>query len=580
MKNYDFRAKDDLGNEYIFEQSKTDRGILLTLKKENIKAISDIHALGEFTCAEAGDDGFYVMPRNISERGDILTRFEQREDMVHRQSGAIMYFFGLKNKDVCALVRIERNYATSFEVTVKDGKYKLELVFGLENEYIAPESNAAPEDIKIEVVFLAADADYNDIARTEREIRLERGEITPLADKCKREAVEYARKYPLIRIRQGWKPSPSPVKHQTVETEPPMHVACTFKRVRELADEFRRQGIEGAEFQLVGWNIRGHDGRFPQLFPVEEGLGGEEELVKTIEYVKSLGYRISTHTNLQDSYEIADCFSWDEIAHQKDGTPICCGDYSAGLPYFVCAKEQFAHAKRDYPALVALGENGTHFTDVMSIVYPRICHNPLHPLTFKRGLEYMCENADYQRELFGSITSEGCMDFILNHIDYGLYVSFGDGFGHKANPIASEYIHLWEVVYHGIILYNPVSPTINYPVKTPLERLMLVMYGGKPSLYFYSKFRTGGEKNWMGEIDLTCDDDADMQRSVGLVKSALEDYKPLRRLQQVYMDRYDINGDGIEVATYADGTRLVGNFTEQDKVFEGKTVKALDYIVC
>lgn len=584
MKNFDFKAKDEQGNEYAFEQTKTDRGIMLTLKKENIKAISDIHALGEFTAAQTGDDGYYVIPRSIGQRGDYITRFEKRDDTELRQKGSIMYFCGLKKHDVCALIRIERNYAVSFDLSVKNDVYKLEIVFGIADEYIAPETNSPPEDIKMEIVFLDENCDYNDIARTEREIRLERGEITPLAEKCKREAVEYASKYPLIRIRQGWKPSPSPVKSQTLENEPPMHVACTFKRVRELADECKRQGVEGAEFQLVGWNVKGHDGRFPQLFPIEEELGGEAEYIKTVEHLKALGYKISTHTNLEDAYEIANTFSWDEITHDKNGNlvKVVEGDeaYGGGTPYYVCPKCQFGIAKRDYPALCALGENGTHFTDVMSIVYPRICHNPLHPLTFKQGVDLMVEIADYQKNLFGAITSEGCLDYIIDHIDYGLYISFGDGFGHKPNPFASEYIHLWEVVYHGIILYNPVSPTINYPVKTPLERLTLIMAGGKPSLYFYSKFRTGGTKNWMGEVDLTCDNDDDMKKSVALVKSALDDYAPLRHLQHVYMNRYDICHDGTEIATYADGTRIVGNFTNEEKTFEGKTIKPFDYIIC
>ena len=44
--------------------------------------------------------------------------------------------------------------------------------------------------------------------------------------------------------------------------------------------EFKSQGIDKAEFCLVGWNVSGHDGRFPQLSPVEERLGGEKKLRK------------------------------------------------------------------------------------------------------------------------------------------------------------------------------------------------------------------------------------------------------------------------------------------------------------
>ncbi|MBQ8551360.1 MAG: hypothetical protein IJ428_00945 [Clostridia bacterium] len=579
MKKYDFRARDALGNEYEFEESKTEFGILLTLKKENIKAISNIYALGEFTAAKAGNGGFYAIPRNINQRGDILTRFDERPDCVHVQINPIMAFLGLKRDDVCCLVRIERNYKISFRVTIKEGEYKLEAIFDLENEYIDPSANIPPEDIRIELVFLNKDADYNDMARAEREIRLSRGEILPLSEKCKREAVEYARKYPLVRIRMGWKPSPSPIKHQTVENEPPMHVACDFKRVRELADEFKRQGIKGAEFQLVGWNIKGHDGRWPQIFPIEEEFGGESEMIKTVEHVKSLGYEISTHTNLQDAYVIADNFSWNDIALNKNGEPIRTGDFSAGYPYFVCTGCQLERAKRDYPRIRVLGENGIHYTDIMSILMPEVCHNPMHPMTFKQGLDNIKESIDYQRELFGAFSSEGGIDAMLGHIDYGLYVTFGDSFGHRPAPIADEYIRLWEVAYHGTVLYNPSSPTINYPVKTPKERLDITMLGGKPSVYFYSKFRTGGAANWMGEVDFTCDTDEDMKKNVSLVKSALEDYEPLRHLQLVYMDRYDALGDGIEVATYSDGTRIVGNYTEEEKNFEGRVIKPFDYVM-
>lgn len=578
MEKYVFDARDGKGNEYAFEQKEIDGGILLTLKKEKIKEISNIRALGAFTKASAGDGGFYVIPRRIQQRGDILTEFKERENCSFCQTAPIMSFFGFKRNDVSCLVRVERSYDVSFNVTVKDGQYSLEVIFDLGNDYADPETLSAPEDINIEIFFLGNDATPSSIAKKEREIRLSRGEIKPLSEKCKREAVEYARNYPHIRIRQGWKQSPSPLMHQSPENEPPMHVACSFKRVRELADEFKRQGIDGAEFQLVGWNIGGHDGRFPQLLPPDERLGGEKELKETARYLKSLGYRISLHTNLLDAYEIADTFDWAEIAMDKTGAHRLGGHYSGGRAYYVCPKCQYDIAKRDYPEIKKrFDEDGMHFTDVMSIALPYACHNAKHPMTFKQGVKVTKENIDFQRELFGAFSSEGCLDYAIGEIDYGLYISFGDGFGYNRCPVADKYIRLWEVAYHGTVLYNPESPTINYPIKTPEARLRFIMSGGKPSLYFYSKFRTGGQANWMGEDDLTCDGEEDMKRSVACVKEAYEEYKPLRRLQLVYMDAYDMLDGGIEVATYADGTRVVGNFSEEPKEFEGRTIEPFGY---
>lgn len=578
MENYRFYAHDALGNNYEFLQSKTDCGILLTLKKENIKTVSNLYALGGFTEAKTGDEGFYVIPRNLGLVGDILTRFEKRDDCVFVQTLPIMSFVGVKKADYTCLVRVVRNYDITFNVTIDGGVYRLETMFNVEDEYIDPTTGLLPEDIQIEIVFLDKNADHNDIARREREIRLSRNEIVPLSEKCKRPAVEYARKYPLIRIRQGWKQSPSPIKHQTLENEPPMHVACDFKRCRDIADECKRQGVEGAEFQLVGWNVSGHDGRFPQIFPVEEKLGGEEEYLKTVEYIKSLGYRISTHTNLQDAYEIAENFSYEDLVKDKNGVDGYVGDYSGGYAYYICDRIQEEHAKKFYPRLASLGENGLHFTDVMSITFPRSCHNPLHPLTYKQGIDLRIKLMRYHKELFGAFSSEGCVEYAIKDIDYGLYVCFGDGFGHNEVPILSEYARLFEVAYHGTVLYNPLSTTINYTAKTRADRLRFVLSGGRPSMYFYSRFRTG-EPNWMGESDLTCDNDEDLEKSVSRIKAALDDYKPLSRLQTVYMDRYDLLENGLEVAYYGDGTRIVGNFGSEVQIFDGQKVQPLDYAI-
>lgn len=576
MREQHFSAYDQLGNTYVLEESRTEYGVRLTLKREDIKAISNITVLGDFTEARVGEVGYYVIPRTITQTGDILTRFEARADCTHRQEKQIMSFVGFKREGVCCLIRIKRSYQYTTVVSVKDGVYRMEIEFDLENEYVDPETGAAPEDIELELVFLDESADYNDMARMERTIRLSCGEIRPLAEKCRREAVAYAWRHPLVRIRMGWKPSPSPIKHQTLELEPPMHVACTFAQVREIADECKRQGLEGVDLQLVGWNVRGHDGRFPQLFPVEEALGGEDELRRTVEHVKSLGYRISTHTNMQDAYEIADCFSWNDLTLDKAGNGVLSGHYSAGYCYYVCPACQRAYAQREYPRVRALGENGMHFTDCASIVQPRPCYHPLHPLTFSQGIDLIARSLDDQRELFGSISSEGCLDYTVDHIDYGLYITMGDGFGHRPTPVTSAFVHLWEVAYHGTVLYNQSSATVNATAKSPKERLLAILHGARPTFYFYSKFRTGGQANWMGEIDLTCEQ---LTASVGHIVRGVADYEPLRDLQFVYMDRYDILGDGIEVATYADGTRIVGNFSDEPRTFEQHEIEPYGHLV-
>ena len=146
----------------------------------------------------------------------------------------------------------------------------------------------------------------------------------------------------------------------------------------------------------------------------------------------------------------------------------------------------------------------------------------------KNGVLYANEIIRYTQTLFEGFSSEGCMDFALPHLDYGLYVTFGNGFGVKAVPICDRFLPFFEVAYHGILLYNPMSTTVNYPIKDKNERLTLYLRGGKPSMYYYSKFRTGGAKNWMGETDLICNTEEELRKSVACIKRAAEEYFPER----------------------------------------------------
>lgn len=377
----------------------------------------------------------------------------------------------------------------------------------------------------------------------------------------------------------GWKPSPSPVLIQTEANEPEMFVACDFAGVRRIADQCKAAGIEGAEFQLVGWNRSGHDGRFPQLFPADPRLGGDEGLRETIAYVKSLGYHISTHTNTIDAFPIADTFDWNDVAVDRQGNYLQIGHYSGGYAYHVCMRKQWKNTLRDLPAVAAVGENGLHFTDVISIVIPDDCHAKDHVSYVSDGILYAQKIMAYTRGLFGGFSSEGAMDFALKDLDYALYVCFGDGFGKKPMPLADRLIPFFEVAYHGILLYNPTSPTVNYPLKDARERLTMYLRGGRPCMYYYSKFRTGGAINWMGESDLVCGNEEALRDSVEKIGLVCREYAPFADRQLVYMAGYDILENGLEVARYEDGVRVVGNFTDAPLSYGGKTVPAWDFIV-
>ena len=209
--------------------------------------------------------------------GSILTCFSKRESDCHYSSvDPLMSLFAVGKADGTYVVMIDRTYSYKLRVTYAEGRYSIEILSELSKQ---PKG----ESVRLRMFKLPAGSDYNQVARFVRNYKLGKGEIQPLSDKAKaREIIRYSIKHPLIRIRMCWKPVPPEILHQTLENEPKMYTACTFSRVRDIADELHRQGIEGAEICLVGWNIKGHDGRWPQIFPVEEAFCGEEELLRTV----------------------------------------------------------------------------------------------------------------------------------------------------------------------------------------------------------------------------------------------------------------------------------------------------------
>ncbi|MBQ9801796.1 MAG: hypothetical protein IJW51_01830 [Clostridia bacterium] len=560
MSKICFYALDEVGKRYDFLQV----GDTYTLPRELFSGAATLTVFCDAFDAMAGEQGYYLLPSSRSIDGAPLTYFKERCDCELAVQEVNLSHFAVAKSEAVYLVMVKRVYKYRCVGECRDNRYRMMLSFDFSEQ-------PAADDIVLELFSLSADTDYNGVAKFVRELRLSRGEVRTLREKCAaREALDYARRHPLIRIRMGWKPMPCEVLHQTPENEPPMHVACTFARVRELADELKRQGVEGANICLVGWNQKGHDGRWPQMFPVEEGLGGEEELRKTIAYVQSLGYMITCHTNSNDCYEIADIFDFNKLARLRDGT-LMGGKvaWSGGTCYHPCPQYQWENAEALLPQVAALGFHGIHYIDVLSIIMPTACFDEKHPCSMKEAMDYTVKILELAAEQFGGIASEGCMDFTLGVLDYGLYHSFGKV---PENAFFDMMVPLWQLIYHGITLYNHNSKTVNYPIKSEVEHADAQLFDCLPTFYIYSKFVNTAGKNWMGETDLVCDDEKTMQQSVAAIKQAVDAYDPDR--QFLFMRSYEEPRAGVRVITYEDDSKVVANGTDEGFTCHGETVPA------
>ncbi len=531
----------------------------ITISKET--DFSDIEYIDfeyENSLAVAGDKGYFVLPDSVKSQS-MLCYFRERKDTEYISDVNTMPIFGVQteNKSFLAIVT-GMAYDCSFVCGVKNGKY-----------YIYPRFKVAGktpyEDISVEYHYLPKEnCDYSAMARKYRQYQLERGACIPLKERIKdNKVLDYAKDAPIIRIRMGWKPAPPTVLEQTPETEPPMFVACDFDRVSLLLDEMNRLGVNKAEICLVGWNAKGHDGRWPDPFPVAEELGGEEKLKELIKKAEDYGYLIDGHTNSTDAYRISSMFNEDDLIHYENGElGTGHGCWSGGKMYDLCPKVASKQAEEILPRVRDLGFKGLHYIDVLSIVNPRNCAFEKHPINKGEAVEYNSKIMELSHDLFGGFSSEGGIDFAAKHLDYGLYISISN----NQPDICDKVIPLWQLVYHGIIMSNPNAQTVNYPIKNAEDKLKVIEYGGRPSLYVHSKFMTADRENggnWMGVVDLNCGNEEQIKETAKVIFQAYRDCEEFSYLQTEFIEQHNEIASGVFETVYSDGSVITVDYNQK-----------------
>jgi len=367
------------------------------------------------------------------------------------------------------------------------------------------------------------------------------------------------------------------VEEQKPETEPPMKVKITFEKLINLMDRMYEQGVRRVQFCLVGWNMRGHDGRYPQLFPVEEALGGETKLREAIAHAQSLGYAIVCHTNSSDCYRIADCFSEDDVLKYADGELQKNTCWSGGQMYNLSPFAALERARTDLPQVAAFGFSGLHYIDVLSVVLPRWGKDARGIVSIKDCIACWKKIMTIAHDEFGGFASEGGFDFCAEELDFGLYANFD--MYQPLREFEDEIIPFWQLIYHGLIMSNPSTDLVNLPFVSREKQLRFVEYGGRPAMYYYARFvdQTGDRKNWMGTDDLTCDAEEDTAAGIQAIKQMQDEYDKLWDLQYCLMERYERLTDNVTMVAYDNGTRIVTNYGNEPFLLEGVTVQPMEY---
>ena len=526
----------------------------------------------DFATARTGEDGYWVFPDNS------LGRFHETNGVFRQGWHVPMPMYGLKTpRGTFCAIATGMPYSLSLVAEAKKGDYAVYAKFDqfMDDVY---------EDLAVDYVFLAGeDADYSGIARAYRAYQLKRGACRPISERVKDQPpLDYAVRHPEVRIRQAWKPVPSPVPDQVTRNEPPVKPVVTFDRVKEIVDECLRQGVDGAEFCLVGWNVGGHDGRFPQIFPVEPTLGGEEKLKACVRYAQEKGYLMTGHSSFRDCYMIAD--TWDSeyvVEKNPDGT-LKKGktSWGGGRLYTMCPQRAYERfCPKQCAEMATLGFRGLFYVDVTTSrgLFP--CPDPRHRLNNGQRAVWERNILDEIRATFGGSASEGAFDFCIGSVDSALTIQWTKPFDPPKSRMVDEYVPLWQLVYHGIVLSTPFRTMINCTANSDRRYLLkLAEFGGRPTYYWHSVFVTGRAPS-MGTVDLEATTDEKMRQSVAWMKQGCDEYNRRSGLQFHFMQKHEALAPGLVRVTYSNGAKMLVNYTDVAAAIDGQAVPPMDYVV-
>ena len=554
-------------------------GVSLGVSQEKIRSMKAkrLDIVPDFATAKKGESGYWFSPYGF------YGEYDRDDGRFFAGSERMpMPMFGWSNpRGACLVIVASLKYFVRETVIADKGEYSIAAT--LEEELC----REPYEDLVVEYHQRPSGTPYADLAKIYRKRQLDSGRVKPFRKRfAENKVLEKAILAPEVRIRQAWKPVPSPVPHQSPENEPEVKAAITFDRIIDIVREMKRQGIEVAELCLVGWNIGGHDGRWPQAFPSEPKLGGDAKLKEAIRRALDAGFLIVPHGNFYEGYTISE--DWDGEWALKDANgfmrPTRDGrvTWGGGRPYYMCPQRAYEKfASRDIPRMAAFGFRGIGYFDVVTICEPLFCHDRRHPCSPADGAKFWGACAAISKRELGGFASESGNDYFAENLDYALYAHFGDPKKVEASyatgkGLAKRIVPIWQTVYNGIIANNPFTTTMNVTIKDRYAQLKAVEFSARPCFYFHSRFLSSGT-NWMGDEDLVCATDEELSRSVAKIKQGHDTYKKLSHLQLEFIESHDELAPGVFRTGYANGESLVVNYTAKPFEFESSVVGAEDW---
>ena len=418
-----------------------------------------------------------------------------------------------------------------------------------------------PVDRAIRMTFLTGEeAGWQGMARLfHRFLKEERGVKTLAQRAAERPAVAYAARALQAGSWCSCKEVKGPFSSERCDRygRHPLRIINTFDELQRMMRRFKEAGIKELMMLIVGIWRQGHDGLYPDKFPLEAEKGGDEGLWALLKWADEAGHFISPHDNYTDIYETAPSVDLDDSITQPDGSRRRGGVWAGGHCYIQCPRA--AYEGDNLKMLTMMQVMGlwrtVYYYDAMPGWLYR-CYNPAHPLISRRECgEWMVRLLERAQEFFGASQSEGFPAYAVDAIDVS--ECSGETSDNESGFLPADgedgTVPFWQMATHGLALYKSTTRGADF------DRWLVraVAIGGLP--YF---------------------DIPAMSTVTDEIERAAVAYRRVQPLEDLYyepIERFELLAPGVTRTTYTNGSRVIANSTKKEATCEGVTVGPFDF---
>lgn len=517
------------------------------------RRVMALEILPELMATRVGDAGFYLLPDycgtlvRFTEHRPTVTRdrlyMEQRE----WEKLSVFNCFGCVRKGGAALAIVTQGDFFCHAVTEmnQEGQNRLYASFGIRHE---PSEPVKQEDKELLLRFLPGDnVTWFDLAKTYREYLITERGVSPLKERIADNPVlAYSVQAMRMKIFHGHKP-------RSLDGNVPVIADTTFAQAEEILDRMQAAGLKNAVVTLVGWNLGGHDGAYPQRFPIEPAFGGEEGLRRLIAKAKGLGYQIVPHDNLTDMYMAGQTYDPEVVLRDAAGQPILGGIWGGGQAAKSCPVAYFDRYGPEVTRIRDLGFDGHYYCDAQSNPLYR-CRDPRHPADEEQFALSQDKLTQAYRILYGAVAVEMAPAHALPFVDEG-----GQHSPHNIEwcmkrmhgdlkHIIDRVVPFYQLAIHGLITYQETWVKAYREIGIRKGTLRALAFGARPCM---EVSYTGG-----GNGDFYEDSIRDIQEGYRIA------FEELRDVHAELVEEYEELAPEASRIVYANGTGLTVNWGE------------------